>query len=88
MPKPTIAGIKSIKVELEADKAYFYCTCGLSASQPFCDGAHKGSDFGCQKFSVPESKTASLCTCKRTSTPPYCDGTHKGYCEQDIGSTD
>jgi CDGSH-type Zn-finger protein len=86
MAKPKIAGIKSIKVELEADKPYFYCTCGYSAKQPFCDGSHKGSEFGCQQFTVTESKTASLCTCKRTSTPPFCDGAHKELCEQDIGT--
>lgn len=63
--------------DLESGKNYFWCTCGLSANQPFCDGAHKGSGMKSMPFQVDESKTVYLCNCKQTKTPPYCDGSHK-----------
>ncbi|MBL8497806.1 CDGSH iron-sulfur domain-containing protein [Nitrosomonas sp. JL21] len=66
-----------IEVKLEAGKDYFWCTCGRSKSQPFCDGSHKNTQFTPKKFNVTEHKTAWLCTCKRTSNSPYCDGTHR-----------
>ena len=65
------------QVELEEGKAYFYCRCGRSAKQPFCDGSHKGSSFAPMKFTAPESKKAFFCTCKRTAKSPLCDGAHK-----------
>lgn len=64
-------------VELEANKIYFWCSCGLSANQPFCDGAHKGSEMKSIPFKVEASTSAWLCTCKKTKNPPYCDGSHK-----------
>lgn len=63
-------------VEVEADKKIFWCTCGLSARQPYCDGAHKGTGFKPMVHPVEESGTAYLCGCKQTATPPYCDGSH------------
>ncbi|MES2252150.1 MAG: CDGSH iron-sulfur domain-containing protein [Pseudomonadota bacterium] len=63
-------------VELEAEKTYFWCTCGLSANQPFCDGAHKGSGLKSLHFQVEAPTSAWLCTCKQTKNPPYCDGSH------------
>jgi len=66
-----------IEVQLEAGKQYYWCTCGRSKSQPFCDGSHKGTGFEPRAFSVDESKTAWLCTCKKTSNAPFCDGSHK-----------
>jgi len=65
-----------IEVPLEAEKKYYWCTCGRSQSQPFCDGSHKGTSFVPQAFSVNEDKKAWLCTCKKTGNGPYCDGTH------------
>ena len=65
-----------IEVSLEAEKKYYWCTCGRSQSQPFCDGSHKGTFFVPQAFSVNEDKKAWLCTCKKTGNGPYCDGTH------------
>jgi CDGSH-type Zn-finger protein len=65
------------KVNLEKDKNYHWCTCGLSAKQPFCDGTHKNNtDKKSQSFQVAENKDYYLCTCKRTKNPPYCDGSH------------
>ncbi len=63
---------------LELDPGtYFWCACGRSQSQPFCDGSHKGTGFTPVQFAVGEKKKLWLCGCKRTGTPPYCDGTHK-----------
>ncbi len=63
-------------VELEAE-SHYWCSCGESNNQPFCDGSHKGSEFTPVKFETTEPKMYYLCGCKKTSTPPYCDGTHK-----------
>ena len=65
-----------IEVSLEPGKKYYWCTCGRSQSQPFCDGSHKGTTFVPKEFSVNEAKKAWLCTCKKTGNGPYCDGTH------------
>ncbi len=59
------------------DKNYAYCTCGLSANQPLCDGAHKGTEFSPKIFKLEEDKDVWLCQCKQTKNPPYCDGSHK-----------
>lgn len=64
-------------VELEAGKAYFWCSCGQSQNQPFCDGSHKGSTFSPVKVTVDETKTAYLCGCKHSGKAPFCDGGHK-----------
>jgi len=77
MKLPKRAGDSPTKVNLEKDKKYAWCTCGLSEKQPFCDGAHKGSDMKPQIFSEPEEKTVHLCNCKQTQKGPYCDGSHK-----------
>lgn len=55
---------------------YWWCACGKSKSQPFCDGSHQGSDFEPLKFTVSEKKTYALCGCKKTANPPFCDGSH------------
>jgi CDGSH-type Zn-finger protein len=64
------------RVELEAGKKYAYCTCGLSAKQPFCDGAHRETSFTPLVFTAEESKSCSFCQCKQTTRAPYCDGSH------------
>jgi CDGSH-type Zn-finger protein len=55
---------------------YYWCSCGLSKNQPFCDGSHEGSDFKPVAFEITETKQVALCQCKRTATPPFCDGKH------------
>jgi len=75
--KPKIAACFPKQVEIEAGKKYAYCTCGLSDTQPFCNGAHKGTDFTPIVFQAEESETAYYCQCKHTGNAPKCDGTHK-----------
>lgn len=70
-----------IAVETEAGKAYWWCTCGRSANQPFCDGSHKGTEFTPQRWEAEQSETRWFCTCKRTANAPFCDGSHKGLPE-------
>ena len=62
-------------VELEAGD-YYWCSCGLSKKQPFCDGSHKGSEFTPVKFTLEQKETKYLCGCKATGNGPFCDGTH------------
>ncbi len=62
--------------ELDAG-TYYWCACGKSSNQPFCDGSHKGTDFTPLKFDIEEKKKVWLCGCKNTNTAPFCDGTHK-----------
>jgi CDGSH-type Zn-finger protein len=64
------------EIQLEAGKTYYWCTCGLSLNQPFCDGAHKGIGKKSLHFTEPTSQTRYLCGCKQTKNPPYCDGSH------------
>lgn len=75
--KPVVAGRKPTKVTVEAGKDYYWCACGRSKNQPFCDGSHVGTPFTPKKFSPNESGDAYLCMCKRTNTAPHCDGTHQ-----------
>lgn len=85
MDKPKVAACFPKQVEIEAGKKYAYCTCGLSANQPFCDGAHKGTDFVPMVFQAEASETAYYCQCKQTGNAPKCDGTHKSIETGDDG---
>ena len=73
---PKIVEKKSVRKELEPD-TYYWCACGLSSNQPFCDGSHEGTSFNPVEFKLTEKKNVSLCLCKRTKNSPYCDGEHK-----------
>ena len=77
MSKPTVAQASPCIIELEKGKEYWWCTCGLSKSQPFCDGSHQGTDFQPMAFVADKSGKRGLCACKQTQNPPYCDGAHK-----------
>ncbi|MCF7926886.1 MAG: CDGSH iron-sulfur domain-containing protein [Candidatus Izimaplasma sp.] len=63
-------------VELEEGKTYYWCQCGESNSQPFCDGSHKSTEFQPVPFTVEKKGKKALCQCKQTDNKPYCDGTH------------
>ena len=77
MSEPKIAAKEPVCASLEAGKTYAWCRCGLSRSQPFCDGAHKSTDLRPLVWKAEETKEAWLCQCKRTGNPPFCDGTHE-----------
>ena len=74
---PIIAQKAPFPVEVEAGKTYFWCACGKSQKQPFCDGSHKGTSFAPVKFTAEETKKVWLCGCKHTANQPFCDGAHK-----------
>lgn len=77
MSDPVRAGDAPISVEVEQGKSYFWCACGRSATQPFCDGSHKGTGIAPTKYTATASKAVYFCTCKATKKPPLCDGSHK-----------
>ncbi len=77
MDLPKIAQKAPYGVDVEAGKEYWWCACGLSESQPFCDGSHEGTPFKPLKYVAERSEKIWFCGCKRTKTPPICDGTHK-----------
>ncbi len=56
---------------------YYWCTCGRSQNQPFCDGSHKGTAFEPMAVEINERQQVAWCQCKRTGTPPFCDGSHQ-----------
>lgn len=74
--KPHIAGLRSIKLETEPG-TYFWCTCGKSSNQPFCDGSHTGTNFQPMRVVIEEKKLVKWCSCKYTKTPPFCDNSHR-----------
>ena len=76
MSEPKIADTKPAVLEL-APGVYKWCVCGESATQPFCDGSHKGTGFHSLRFELTEPRKVALCQCKRTAGQPFCDGTHK-----------
>ncbi len=83
--KTTIADNKPIPVELKEGEEYYFCTCGRSANQPFCDGSHKGTPFTPKAFTAEESGEAYLCQCKQTANAPFCDGTHTKVPDDQVG---
>lgn len=77
MPVPVVAQKTPFAVTVEAGKTYYWCACGQSSKQPFCDGSHKDSGFVPLAFTAEKDGAAYLCGCKATKNAPYCDGTHK-----------
>jgi CDGSH-type Zn-finger protein len=77
MAEPTIAARAPLAADVEAGKTYWWCACGRSANQPFCDGTHKGSGFSPLQYQATTSTRVWFCACKHSSKAPLCDGTHK-----------
>ena len=76
MTDPVIAQKAPFAVEVEAGKSYFWCACGKSANQPFCDGSHKDTGFSPVKFTAEKDGRAFFCGCKKSGAAPLCDGSH------------
>lgn len=76
MADPEIGGTEPVAVEVEEGKMYWWCTCGRSKGQPFCDGSHKDTDLVPQGWEAPKTGKVFLCACKRTAKGPFCDGAH------------
>ena len=76
MTDPVVAQKSPMPVDVEAGKTYFWCACGKSAKQPFCDGSHGGTDFTPMQWTADETKRVFFCACKHTSGQPLCDGSH------------
>ena len=80
MKNPATPQKNPYKVMIEKDKVYFWCACGLSQKQPFCDGSHKREgEFKSIKYIAEESKEIFFCGCKMTRRPPFCDGSHSKF---------
>lgn len=75
MAEPIVYEKKPAVLELDPGN-YWWCACGRSKKQPFCDGSHKGTGMSPVKVECGEAKKVSLCNCKQTKNPPYCDGSH------------
>lgn len=78
MTDPVRASDTPFAVAVEEGKGYYWCACGRSAKQPFCDGAHAGTGITPVKYQAPAAKTVYFCGCKATRNQPLCDGSHKG----------
>lgn len=76
MAEPTIAQKGPYMIQVEAGKDYWWCACGRSKNQPFCDGSHKGSEFSPFQWKASESNAVYFCGCKHGAKRPLCDGTH------------
>jgi len=74
---PEIGGRAPITIDVEVGKTYWWCACGLSKRQPFCDGSHKVTSFTPVEFKPVASEKVWFCACKRSAKKPMCDGSHK-----------
>ena len=75
--QPHIAQKAPYPVDVEAGKDYWWCACGKSASQPFCDGSHQGGPFSPTKFTAAETGKVYFCGCKHSGNGALCDGSHQ-----------
>ena len=77
MNNPKVVQKFPYKVTVEAEKNYWWCSCGKSSKQPFCDGSHEGTEFLPLKVKLDEEKDVFFCGCKMSKNGAFCDGTHK-----------
>jgi CDGSH-type Zn-finger protein len=78
MQEPIIAQKSPVEVQVEAGQTYWWCSCGHSRNQPWCDGSHAGTGLAPLEYHATRDRSLFLCACKRTAKGPYCDGTHNG----------
>jgi CDGSH-type Zn-finger protein len=76
MPEPVIAQVGPYPVDVTEGRTYYWCACGRSKSQPFCDGSHKDTEFTPVEYVAGKARTITFCGCKRTNRKPVCDGSH------------
>jgi CDGSH-type Zn-finger protein len=76
MSDPVVAQKSPYAVEVDAGKIYWWCSCGKSKSQPFCDGSHTGTDFNPVEYKAEKSGTVYFCGCKHSKSGVVCDGSH------------
>ena len=76
MSEPIIPAKAPFPVEVKVGETYFWCACGRSKGQPFCDGSHQGTGLGPIAYEAKETTTAYFCGCKHSASKPLCDGTH------------
>jgi|SRR5690554_847865 len=82
---PIVANNRPVKVDLADGEEYYFCTCGRSNKQPFCDGSHVGTEFKPKPFTAEKSGDAYLCQCKHSANLPFCDGTRKQFDASAVG---
>ncbi len=76
MSDAVVAQKEPYPIDVEAGKEYYWCACGRSAKQPFCDGSHKDTGITPLLFKADKSKTVFFCGCKQSKRKPVCDGSH------------
>ena len=76
MTKGQRAGESALATDVERGKSYFWCSCGKSSKQPFCDGSHKGTEFKPVIYKAEFTKKIFFCNCKQTENAPFGDGSH------------
>jgi CDGSH-type Zn-finger protein len=76
MPKGVAADNKPSLQQVASGKTYYWCACGLSKNQPFCDGSHKDTDITPLAWTAESDSTVAFCNCKQTNKAPLCDGAH------------
>lgn len=76
MSEPVIAQKSPFAVEVEADKSYWWCSCGRSKGQPFCDGSHAGTGYSPKEYKAKKTGTVYFCGCKHSANGVLCDGSH------------
>ena len=74
--KGKVASTTPYPLEVEKGETYFWCACGRSQTQPFCDGSHKGTDFSPVRYTASKDQIVFFCGCKQSARAPICDGSH------------
>lgn len=75
---PVVRSLTPLRLEVTEGATYFWCACGRTQTEPWCDGSHKVTTIRPVKWVAPKSGTASVCACRATRRPGrvLCDGSH------------